>query len=110
MSAESHADRRRTDRRQGDRRSSRPMVDESWFGALGEGDTEFHEDDVSDVARPPERERRSAEAAERDPQRDAQRQQTREARRVATSSDTALRRVFSTYLAARAVLGLLLAS
>jgi len=42
-------------------------------------------------------------------QHDAQRQQNREARRVATSSDTALGRVYRTYVAARAVLGLLLA-
>jgi len=40
---------------------------------------------------------------------DARRQQSREARRVANSNDTALRRVFRTYVAARAVLGLLLA-
>ena len=36
-------------------------------------------------------------------------QLTREARRVASSSDTALRRLFRTFVAARAVLGLLLA-
>jgi len=86
------------------------MLDESWFGALGEGDTEFHADDVADAARPPEPERGHAATAERDAGRDAQRQQTREARRVAMSTDTALRRVFGTYIAARAVLGLLLAS
>ena len=83
MSADPYADRRHGDRRQADRRSSRPMLDESWFGALGEGDTEFHADDVADAARPPEPERGHAATAERDAGRDAQRQQTREARRVA---------------------------
>jgi len=96
------ADRRRGDRRRQDRaRAARP-VEESLFGALGaEGDTEFHADDVSDA--------RAAAAPPAHAGRDEQRQHTREARRVASSSDTALRRVFRTYVAARAVLGLLLA-
>jgi two-component system sensor histidine kinase PilS (NtrC family) len=85
------------------------MAEESWFGALGEGDTEIHGDDVHDAARAPSIDPAALPAAGRDPRREAQRQQTREARRVATSSDTALRRVFRTYVAARAVLGLLLA-
>jgi len=80
------------------------MLDESWFGALGDGDTDLHSDDVHEAPRPPAPDRAATSAP------DAQRQQTREARRIATSSDTALRRVFRTYVVARAVLGLLLAS
>src|SRR3954451_17437080 len=106
MSDDTYDERRRTDRRHSDRRQA--VVDESWFGALGvEGDTEMHADDVHEAARPPaEREplRRPA-----DTQAHAQPQQKLEARRVANSPDTALRRVFRTYVAARAVLGLLLA-
>lgn len=87
------------------------MAEESWFGALGEVDTEFHADDVHEAAgRPLPIERGAPAATRRAAHGDAQRQQTREARRVATSSDTALRRVFRTYVAARALLGLLLAS
>ncbi|HEU5294132.1 MAG TPA: HAMP domain-containing sensor histidine kinase [Burkholderiaceae bacterium] len=100
MSEQPFTERRRNDRRQGDRRHSRPMVEESWFGALGDGDTEMHADDAHIAAQPP---------LGRAAPHDAQRQRTREARRVATSSDTALRRVYRTYVAARAVLGLLLA-
>ena len=80
------------------------MIEESWFGALGDGDTEMHADDVHDSVRTPPR-----GATPTAIERDAQRQQTREARRLAASNDTALRRVFRTYVAARAVLGLLLA-
>ena len=109
MSNEPSTDRRHGDRRQNERRHSRPMVEESWFGALGEGDTDIHTDDVHDAARAPALDHEAPPADARDAQRDAQRQQTREARRVASSSDTALRRVFRTYVAARAVLGLLLA-
>ncbi|HET7528447.1 MAG TPA: ATP-binding protein [Burkholderiaceae bacterium] len=79
------------------------MVEESWFGALGEGDTEMHADDVHEARV------QLGRAAPAAIERDAQRQQTREARRLAVSNDTALRRVFRTYVAARAVLGLLLA-
>ncbi|HVQ06124.1 MAG TPA: histidine kinase, partial [Burkholderiaceae bacterium] len=101
MNAGAHGERRRTDRRSADRRqrdaapATRPATEESLFGALG--DTAFHADDMGDA--------QSAVPS----QADAQRQRTREARRVASSSDTALRRVFRTYVAARAVLGLLLA-
>ncbi|HYJ96936.1 MAG TPA: histidine kinase dimerization/phospho-acceptor domain-containing protein, partial [Burkholderiaceae bacterium] len=101
MNAGAHSERRRTDRRRADRRqrdtapATRPATEESLFGALG--DTAFHADDMGDA--------QSAAPS----QADAQRQRTREARRVASSSDTALRRVFRTYVAARAVLGLLLA-
>jgi len=84
------------------------MLEESWFGALGDADTEI-QDDAFDAARMPPIERGAPSAVE-DAHRDTQRLQSREARRVATSSDTALRRVFRTYVAARAVLGLLLAS
>src|SRR5262252_9294803 len=100
MSDQPHPERRQTDRRQGDRRHSRPMIEESWFGALGDGDTEMHADDVHDSVRTPPR-----GATPTAIERDAQRQQTREARRLAASNDTALRRVFRTYVAARAVLG-----
>ena len=77
---------------------------------MGDADTELHADDFQDAPGAPPAERTAPPVARRDAQRDAQRQQTREARRVATSRDTALRRVFRTYVAARAVLGLLLAS
>jgi len=86
------------------------MLEESWFGALGDADTELHGDDFQDAPGVPPAERVAPPAGQREAQRDAQRQQTREARRVATSRDTAMRRVFRTYVAARAVLGLLLAS
>jgi len=104
MSDDTYDERRRNDRRQSDRRQA--ATEESWFGALG-GDTEMHADDVHEAARPPadrELPRRAPDA-----QAQVQRQQTREARRIASSPDTALRRVFRTYIAARAVLGLLLA-
>ncbi|HEY6514156.1 MAG TPA: ATP-binding protein [Burkholderiaceae bacterium] len=106
---EPYSDRRGGERRQSERRTSRPMLDESWFGALGDADTELQGDDAFDAARLPPAER-SAPSATVDARRDALRQQSREARRLATSSDTALHRVFRTYVAARAVLGLLLAS
>jgi two-component system sensor histidine kinase PilS (NtrC family) len=105
MSDGAHIERRQADRRHGDRRArpTRPAAEESWFGALGaEGDTGFHADDVADA-------RANVEPAARDARQDERRQRTREARRIATSGDTALRRVFRTYVAARAVLGLLLA-
>jgi len=86
------------------------MLEESWFGALGDADTELHGDDFQDAPGTPPADRGAPPAAQRDARRDTQRQQTREARRVATSRDTAMRRVFRTYVAARAVLGLLLAS
>src|SRR5688572_29016328 len=107
MSDDAHFERPTTDRRRGDRRRrdrARPTrpADESLFGALGaEGDTGFHADDVSDA--------RATAAPHAQARLDERRQHTREARRVASSSDTALRRVFHTYVAARAVLGLLLA-
>ncbi|MCG3189450.1 MAG: Adaptive-response sensory-kinase SasA [Burkholderiaceae bacterium] len=107
MTDSAQPERRGGDRRQSDRRQGRPAVDESWFGALGDGDTGFQSDDVHDAPRPAAPDTRAPAAP--DPQHDVQRQQTREARRVATSSDTALRRVFRTYVTARAVLGLLLA-
>jgi len=109
MSDEADVDRRHGDRRQGERRNRRPMAEVSWFGPLVRGYTEMHGEDVHDAARAPPIERGVPPAAPLDARRDAQRQQSREARRVATSSDTALRRVFRTYVAARAVLGLLLA-
>src|SRR5512138_686555 len=106
MSDDTCGERRRHDRRRSDRRQA--VSEESWFGALGvEGDTEMHADDVQDAARPNagrELPERGADAHEQ-----AQRDQKREARRIASSPDTALRRVFRTYVAARAVLGLLLA-
>lgn len=112
MTDEPYAERRRGDRRRGDRRRQQPVAEESWFGALGvEGDTEMHADDLHDAAgaeKPPV-ERRAAGSRRADDRIDARRQQSREARRVASSNDTALRRVFRTYVAARAVLGLLLA-
>lgn len=107
MTDAAQPDRRRSDRRQTDRRTA--AADESWFGALGDGDTGFQADDLHDAPRPSAFDSRAAGAPPDDPRRDVQRQQTREARRLATSSDTALSRVFGTYVAARALLGLLLA-
>lgn len=100
-------DRRLTDRR----RPSRSIAEESWFGALGVGgDTEIQGDAIegasatTDGTPPPVA---SGPGASID---DARRAESREARRVAGSPEAALRRVFRTYVAARAVLGLLLAA
>ena len=93
-------DRRVGDRRKADRRGGRPSVsDESWFGAFGS------EPD------------RSAEGRESffDPGWLAAGEEaldsrfaTSEARRVAAAQDNALARVYRTYAAARAVVGLVL--
>ncbi|MFO1219108.1 MAG: ATP-binding protein [Burkholderiaceae bacterium] len=102
-------DQRQTDRRRGDRRhGARVIAEESWFGALGVGgDTEIQADPAdAPVARSGRSGERAAASAVDD---EARRTETREARRVAASSETALRRVFRTYVAARAVVGLLLA-
>jgi len=110
-----YPERRRGDRRQTDRRGdTRPMTEESLFGALGVGgDTEFQDAPADSGfvrrARAPGDERRAA-SAQTDPSVDERREQTREARRVATSTETGLRRVFRTYVAARAALGVLLAA
>lgn len=105
-------ERRRGDRRRGGRPPpAQPIIEESLFGALGaEADTGFHADELPTAA-PPQRGwgRRAGDRAEGGTPADARRQQSREARRVAGASDPALRRVFGTYVAARAVLGLLLA-
>jgi hypothetical protein len=88
------------------------MIEESWFGALGaDGDT--------DIPRPGHRasvDRRAQEARDfvvngaatkpTDPTTGGSR---RARRAAAASEDTALRRIFRTYAAARATLGLLLA-
>lgn len=115
MTDQADIDRRRINRRQGDRsRQPRPMAEESWFGALGvEGDTDVHRDTISGsgfdrgVREAGDTVSTGADTKPAGP--DDRRQQTREARRVAASDDTALRRVFRTYVAARATLGLLLA-
>jgi two-component system sensor histidine kinase PilS (NtrC family) len=110
MAEQRHGERRRIDRRQADRRQTqRPVAEESWFGVLGvEGDTEFHADDLRDASHTPPADGAAA-APGANENLDTRRQRSREARRVASTSDTALRRVFRTYVAARAVLGLLLA-
>jgi two-component system, NtrC family, sensor histidine kinase PilS len=113
MTERTEHDRRQGDRRRSDRRGApRSIAEESWFGALGVGgDTEIQADpaDMGLTGRHPARraeDQVSAPSAEPARERlDA----TREARRVAQSPETALRRVFRTYVAARAVLGLLLA-
>jgi two-component system, NtrC family, sensor histidine kinase PilS len=115
MTDQADSDRRRIDRRQGDRRKQpRPMTEESWFGALGaDGDTEIQRDPVSGSSFDPRvqaaREFEAGGAAAKPADPHDRQQQTREARRVAASEDTALKRVFRTYVAARAALGLLLA-
>lgn len=106
-------DRRQGDRRRGDRRGlARSMAEESWFGALGVGgDTEIQADPANSSFASGHAARRAGDespAPAAEPARD-RRDATREARRVALSPETALRRVFRTYVAARAVLGLLLA-
>jgi two-component system, NtrC family, sensor histidine kinase PilS len=93
-------DRRVGDRRKNDRRGDQAGIpDESWFGAvgvdgerLGEGRESFF--DPGWFA-----------AGEENPD---SRFLSQEARRVATAQDTALARVYRTYSAARAVVGLLL--
>ena len=92
-------DRRAGDRRQTDRRTSgHTQQDESWFGAVGvdgePGDARESFFDPGWLA-----------AGETPPD---SRFMTREARRVAIAQDTALVRVYRTYAAARAVVGLLL--
>ncbi len=91
-------DRRAGDRRRVDRRSSRPpSPDESWFGAVGvdaergDGPESFFDPGWLAEGEVPD-----------------SRFFVREARRVATAQDTALARVYRTYSAARAVVGLVL--
>ena len=93
-------DRRVGDRRKSDRRSEQPSVsDESWFGALGV-DGDRHADTRESFFDPG-----WLAAGEENPD---SRYLTREARRVATAQDNALARVYRTYAAARAVVGLVL--
>ncbi len=93
-------DRRVADRRRNDRRSERPApADESWFGAIGvDGD---RQGDARESFFDPGWLAAGEESAD-------SRFLTREARRVATAHDTALARVYRTYAAARAVVGLVL--
>jgi len=93
-------DRRVGDRRKSDRRGSRASApDESWFGAIGV-DGEGHSG-ASESFFDPGWLAAGEEAAD-------SRFITREARRVATAQDTALARVYRTYAAARAVVGIVL--
>jgi two-component system sensor histidine kinase PilS (NtrC family) len=86
------------DRRRNDRRNA-PPPDESWFGAVGvDGDAQ---DDARESFFDPGWLAAGEEAPD-------SRFVTREARRVATAQDTALARVYRTYAAARAVVGLVL--
>ncbi|HEX5747064.1 MAG TPA: ATP-binding protein [Archangium sp.] len=93
-------DRRVGDRRRSDRRGTRaPLPDESWFGAVGvDGDRHA---DARESFFDPGWLAAGEEAAD-------SHFITREARRVATAQDTALARVYRTYAAARAVVGLVL--
>ena len=100
-------DRRRGDRRHTDRRGI-ASPEESWFGALGvEGDTGFR-DDLSSPPRRHAGDRREADTSPDTAAPTLAQQMSREARRAATSSDTALRRIWRTYTAARAALGVAL--
>lgn len=105
-------ERRLGDRRQNDRRvASRSTAEESWFGALGVGgDTEIQGEAsaVSPAATDAAIGRDGPASAVSDDE--TRRSEGREARRVASSPEAALRRVFRTYVAARALLGLLLAA
>ncbi|MBL8320127.1 MAG: histidine kinase [Burkholderiaceae bacterium] len=105
-------ERRLGDRRRNDRRvASRSMAEESWFGALGVGgDTEIQGEAsaVSPAATDAAIGRDGSASAVSDDE--TRRSEGREARRVAASPEAALRRVFRTYVAARALLGLLLAA
>ncbi len=105
-------ERRLGDRRRNDRRvASRSMAEESWFGALGVGgDTEIQGEAsaVSPAATDAAIGRDGSASAVSDDE--TRRSEGREARRVASSPEAALRRVFRTYVAARALLGLLLAA
>jgi len=95
-------DRRVGDRRKSERRATRaPMPDESWFGAVGV-DGDRHADERESFFDPGWL-AAGEEAAD-------SRFITREARRVATVQDNALARVYRTYAAARAVVGLVLVS
>jgi len=93
-------DRRVGDRRKSDRRGARGAApEESWFGAIGV-DGERHSG-AGESFFDPGWLAAGEEAAD-------SRFITREARRVATAQDTALARVYRTYAAARAVVGLVL--
>jgi two-component system sensor histidine kinase PilS (NtrC family) len=91
-------DRRVSDRRRRDRRGEGPAPPtESWFGTIGvDGDASARESffDPGWLAA-------GEEGSD-------SRLMTREARRVATAHDTALARIYRTYAAARAVVGLVL--
>ncbi|MCA0244955.1 MAG: histidine kinase [Proteobacteria bacterium] len=93
-------DRRVGDRRKSDRRSAPPPgADESWFGAVGfdaERASDLHEA-MTDAGWPA-----AGEGAV------DSRFLSREARRVATAPDSALARIYRTYAAARALVGLVL--
>jgi two-component system sensor histidine kinase PilS (NtrC family) len=102
-------DRRAGDRRQGDRRGaeadgggdarypSRPLGDESWFGAVGvDGDAAEGPESYANLGWLAEGEMPDSRLF------------AREARRVAMAQDTALARVYRTYAAARSVVGLVL--
>jgi len=111
MTESAYGDRRRGDRRQ---HEPRTVAEESWFGALGVGGDTDLQDTLGDSGAPRQRAPQPGGDGARDPgaaaaAQDDRRDETREARRLATSGETALRRVFRTYVAARAALGLLLA-
>jgi two-component system sensor histidine kinase PilS (NtrC family) len=99
----SSGERRRGDRRSGDRRNAAPVpapapapapADESWFGALGVGDTKFQPESFFDPG--------WVAAGDHGPD---SRFLSREARRIAAAQDSALARVYRTYAAARAIIG-----
>ena len=102
-------ERRRADRRRSDRRGSaddrRPPPGESWFGALGVGDTQLPDTEFD--AAPLSGGGGDAWAqAERDSQ--DSRFLTREARRIVSAGVTAFERLYRSFVAARAAVGLLL--
>ena len=93
-------DRRVGDRRKADRRAPPPPAgDESWFGAIGVDAERADELDESVFG--------AGWPAAGEEMADS-RFLSREARRVATAQETALARIYRTYAAARAVVGLIL--
>lgn len=104
MSHGEPSERHRADRRRGDRRRREEdeAAPQSWFGALGVGDTQWHDDAESRLG-DAHRAWAQSERARVDP-----RVLTREARRIVGSSSSTFQRLYRAFVAARAAIGVLL--
>ncbi len=100
------AERRQSDRRSRERRSApRPLVDESWFGAVGVGpDAQWRDDGLGDDGESHFGDGwASAGGAPAD-----SRFLSRQAQRIVGSGQTAFERIYRAFISARAALGLIL--